>query len=173
MANPTICAVVEQDLRLIRRLREFASDCGFNLHITRSSEETILYFRDVGIYGDRAHYPLPSMTVLDTGNEGASDLELLGWLRQERQFRKMPIVLLAREPPHKVRVACALDTLCFLADRETLWELPGLAWRLLFISQPSAAEEAGRAKREHETASFFAACARQATTCNRWTARGA
>jgi len=132
MENPKICAVIEQDLRLIRRLRELVSDCGFNMHLTRSCNEAMLHFRGIGIYANRKRFPLPTLTILDTGNEQGSNLEFLAWLRQEPQFKTMPVVLLAYEPPHKARVACALDPLSFVVDRETLWEIPSIAWGLLF-----------------------------------------
>ena len=138
MENLTVCALIEHDLQLIRRLRDLVSDCGFDLQMTRSCNEAILYLRGVGIYANRERYPLPQMMVLDTKSDAGSDLELLAWLRSEGGFLKMPVILLISLPAPAATVACALDQFCFFVNRETLWELPSLAWRLFFGHRLSA-----------------------------------
>lgn len=127
-----ILAVVEQDLRLIQRLQDLAADYGLTLHLTRSAHEAILYLRGIGIYSNRIRYPLPGLVLLDTENGEASDLELLSWIRENEQFRPLPVGLLASEPPHKLHVTCAIDPECFIVERDSLWELPGLAWEVFF-----------------------------------------
>jgi CheY-like chemotaxis protein len=127
-----IVAVVEQDLQLIFRLQELCSDYGLKLIVARSPEEATLYLRGVGIYANRMRYPLPGLIVLDTESSGAGDLAMLAWLREHPQFRSIPVGLLALEPPHKVHVACAIDPDCFIIDRNSLWELPTVAWQIFF-----------------------------------------
>jgi hypothetical protein len=137
MVSTSILAVVEQDLRLIWQLQELCSDYGLRFGVARSAEEAILYLRGVGIYAQRLQYPLPGLILLDTENGTAGDLKLLGWLREEMGFKQIPIGLLASEPPHKVRVACAIDPDSFIIDRNSLWELPSLAWQIFFHAEES------------------------------------
>jgi hypothetical protein len=127
-----IVAVVEQDLHLIFRLQELCGDYGLKLIVARSPEESMLYLRGVGIYANRMRYPLPGLILLDTESRSAGDLAMLAWLREHPQFKTIPVGLLALEPPHKVHVACAIDPDCFIIDRNSLWELPTVAWQIFF-----------------------------------------
>jgi hypothetical protein len=131
MTPSSILAVIEQDLRLIWRLQELCGDYGLKLNIGRSAEEAILYLRGIGIYANRLEYPLPGLILLDTENASA-DLSMLAWLRENPRFSELPVGLLCQEPPHKVRVACAIDPNSFVIDRSSLWELPALAWQIFF-----------------------------------------
>ena len=132
MFQTAILGVVEDDLHLIFRLQELCGDYGLKLIVARSPEETRLYLRGVGIYANRMRYPLPGLILLDTESRGAGDLAMLAWLREHPQFRTVPVGLLALEPPHKVHVACAIDPDCFVIDRDSLWELPTVAWQIFF-----------------------------------------
>ena len=127
-----IVAVVEQDLQLIFRLQELCGDYGLKLMVARGPEEAMLYLRGVGIYANRMRYPLPGLILLDTQSPSAGDLAMLAWLREHPQFANIPVGLLAVGPPHKVHVACAIDPDCFIIDRNSLWELPTLAWQIFF-----------------------------------------
>jgi hypothetical protein len=131
-----ILAVVEQDLHLIFRLQELCGDYGLKLTIARSPEEAMLYLRGIGIYANRTRFPLPGLVLLDTENRGAGDLTMLSWLREHTEYSNIPVGLLASEPPHKVHVACAIDPDCFVIDRNSLWELPTVAWQIFFPRKP-------------------------------------
>src|SRR5262252_2345914 len=122
MDSTGILAVVENDLRLIWQLQELCGDYALKLSVARSAEEAMLYLRGVGIYASREQYPLPGLVLLDTESSHAADLSTLSWLRENPVFRKLPVGLLTSEPPHKVRVACAIDPECFIIDRASLWE---------------------------------------------------
>jgi len=131
-----ILAVVEQDLNLIFRLQELCSDYGLKLTVARSPEEAMLYLRGIGIYANRMRDPLPGLVLLDTEHRGAGALTMLSWLREHPEYSDIPVGLLALEPPHKVHVACAIDPDCFIIDRNSLWELPAVAWQIFFPWKP-------------------------------------
>lgn len=90
-----ILAVV-YDLDFIVRVRNaFGGELGIALHVCRSAEEAKLLLRGVGIYGDRAGYPLPRMILLDTLTPDRADQKLLHHLRHNPEYPNVPVVLLA------------------------------------------------------------------------------
>lgn len=137
MESTTILAVIEQDLSLIFRLRSLCHDYGLRLSVARSPEEAILYLRGVGVYENRERYPLPRLIMLDTANRTAADLAVLEWVRENASFKNIPVGLLSYEPPHRARVACALDSDSFVIDRESLWEFASIAWAVFFSRNSS------------------------------------
>jgi hypothetical protein len=131
--------VIEQDLQLIFKLQDACEDYGLKLTIARSADEATLYLRGIGVYGDRETYPVPGLILLDTESRNAVDLRVLEWVRESPRFRKVPVALLAHEPPHKARVSCAIDPDSFVIDRTSLWELPSVAWQVFFSGNPQLA----------------------------------
>lgn len=124
MDSKYILAVIQNDLQLIRNLRHELEHGGFpDLSVTRNSEEAVLYLRGVGIYSNRDRYPLPSVIVLDCGNQDGSDLAVLSWLRDQPRFKALPVFMLCAEPPHTHPVSCALDASSFFIDKTSLEEL--------------------------------------------------
>src|SRR5438045_4016913 len=57
-----------------------------DLKIARYGNEAVLYLKGVGIYGNRAIYPLPSIIVLDLDLPDGSPLAVLGWIRQQTEL---------------------------------------------------------------------------------------
>lgn len=64
------------------------------LRVARYGNEAILYLKGVGIYGDRKHYPLPSLIILDLAVPDGSGLAVLGWIRRQPEFNNVPVVIL-------------------------------------------------------------------------------
>ncbi|HEV8544326.1 MAG TPA: response regulator [Verrucomicrobiae bacterium] len=64
------------------------------LRVARYGNEAILYLKGVGIYGDRVHYPLPQLVVLDLAIPDGSGLAVLGWIRRQPEFNAVPIIIL-------------------------------------------------------------------------------
>ena len=119
-----ILAVIQRDLQLICGLRDQLGANGFpSLNIARNSEEAVLYLRGVGIYSDRSKSPLPSILILDCDNDDGSDLQVLSWVREQGEFRDLPIILLCGGHHATHHVSCALDHSCFLLERDRLDEV--------------------------------------------------
>jgi DNA-binding response OmpR family regulator len=64
------------------------------LRIARYGNEAILYLKGVGIYGDRTHYPLPEMIIIDLTIPDGSALAVLGWIRRQMGFDSVPVIIL-------------------------------------------------------------------------------
>lgn len=120
MEAQTILAVVPKDLQLIWRLRRVVEFCCGQLRIARGSQEAVLYLRGVGVYGDRVHYPFPSLILLDSGSLDVADLEVLSWVRDEARLLDLPVVWLCEEPADAHPFICTLDSSCWIVDRRSL-----------------------------------------------------
>ena len=119
MRAQRILAVIQSDLQLIAELRRVLENDQFrSVAVSRSCQEAILYLRGVGIYANRARYPLPTMFILDCQNPGTEDLEVLSWVRERPEFSHLPLLLLCAERHRHLHVTCALDPACYIVDRE-------------------------------------------------------
>ena len=57
-------------------------------------EQAIDYLAGTGKFTDRLRYPLPALVLLDINMPKASGLEVLQWIRQQPQFKSLPVVML-------------------------------------------------------------------------------
>jgi DNA-binding response OmpR family regulator len=64
------------------------------LRVARYGNEAILYLKGVGIYGDRVRYPLPDLIIIDLAVPDGSAMAVLGWIRRQRGFDQVPVVML-------------------------------------------------------------------------------
>jgi CheY-like chemotaxis protein len=58
-------------------------------------DEAIAYLEGRGQYDDRSRYPLPILALLDLHVPGKSGLEILTWLRGQRDLDHVPAVVLS------------------------------------------------------------------------------
>ena len=63
-----------------------------DLKIARYGNEAILYLKGVGIYGNRATYPLPKVLILDLDLPDGSPLAVLGWIRQQTELVGISVI---------------------------------------------------------------------------------
>jgi CheY-like chemotaxis protein len=125
-----VLAVVEQDLQLIERLRRFvAENTCCTVKIARSSQEAILYLRGVGVYADRAEYPLPDLIILDPESESGADLEVLSWLRTNEEFARMTVTILSARTRPTMRLPYVVDEFCFIISRDSFDGLVDAVYR--------------------------------------------
>ena len=68
------------------------SGLAVDLKIARYGNEAVLYLKGVGIYGDRATYPLPQVILLDLDMPDGSALAVLGWIRQQTELAGIPVL---------------------------------------------------------------------------------
>lgn len=74
------------------------------LRVARYGNEAILYLKGVGIYADRAHYPLPELIVIDLAIPDGSALAVLGWIRRQTDFTEMPVILAHSEQDRSLQM---------------------------------------------------------------------
>lgn len=72
------------------------------LRVARYGNEAILYLKGVGIYGDRAHYPLPGLIIIDLTIPDGSGMAVLGWIRRQQEFKDVPVIILVHPSQDKV-----------------------------------------------------------------------
>jgi len=62
-----------------------------------NGDAALFYLQGVAPYMDRAQHPLPVLILLDLKLPGMSGLELLRWLRQQKNLRRIPVLVLTSE----------------------------------------------------------------------------
>jgi CheY-like chemotaxis protein len=83
----------ENDILLVRRA--FLKAKILNpLYVIKGGEAAIAYMNGDGPYSNRAEYPLPALVLLDLNMPGMDGFEVLRWMRQQEQFRRMRVVVL-------------------------------------------------------------------------------
>ena len=78
------------------------------LRVARYGNEAILYLKGVGIYGDRTRYPLPDLIIIDLAVPDGSAMAVLGWVRRQRAFDDVPVVILV-DPAQRKSIQDAFD----------------------------------------------------------------
>jgi CheY-like chemotaxis protein len=70
------------------------SRAGFDnpIAVAEDGQELIDYLRGEGRYADRETFPIPILILLDVKLPRVDGLGVLRWLRQQPQFRELPVV---------------------------------------------------------------------------------
>lgn len=97
MDDNAIVFVVENSADHIYQLEQAfrKANLPIELKIARYGNEAVLYLKGVGIYADRATYPLPKVVILDLDLPDGSALAVLGWIRQQPQLFGLPVLATA------------------------------------------------------------------------------
>ncbi|HYE31438.1 MAG TPA: response regulator [Methylomirabilota bacterium] len=66
----------------------------WRLFAVTEGSQALSYLGGEGIYGDRTQYPLPDMILLDIKMPKMPGLEVLNWIRQQPELKKIPVVVL-------------------------------------------------------------------------------
>ena len=85
--NPT-------DILLIQRAFRREDLSHISLQIVRDGEAAVFYLSGEGEYSDRERYPLPMLMLLDLKLPRRSGHEVLGWLRQQANLKRLPVLIL-------------------------------------------------------------------------------
>jgi CheY-like chemotaxis protein len=64
------------------------------VQVVENGDEAIAYLAGRDRYGDREMYPFPTLMLLDLKLPRKSGLEVLAWLRQQPQLKRLPVVVL-------------------------------------------------------------------------------
>ncbi|SRR6266851_1696387 len=62
-----------------------------------NGDAALFYLTGSDSYMDRVRNPLPALILLDLKLPGMSGLELLRWLRQQKELRRIPVLILTSE----------------------------------------------------------------------------
>jgi CheY-like chemotaxis protein len=138
MKQSSVILLVENDKDYIYLLEQAFRKANIRnpLKIARYGNEAILYLRGVGIYADRRNYPLPKLILLDMTNPDGSSMAVLGWVREQPDFRTVPILILAGEGQDRdVQRALDRGANAYLVKREKLFELTSVIHSLELLEE--------------------------------------
>ena len=81
------------DIYLMRRAFEKAAIPN-PLFVVHNGQEAVDYMAGVGDYTAREKFPLPGLMLLDLKMPWMDGFDVLAWLRRQRQFDTLPVVVL-------------------------------------------------------------------------------
>lgn len=64
------------------------------IHIVTDGDQAVHYLGGIDQYQDRTRYPLPLLVLLDLKLPRRSGIEVLEWVRQQPNLRRLPVVIL-------------------------------------------------------------------------------
>jgi CheY-like chemotaxis protein len=79
-----------------------------NLQAVRDGVEAIAYLSGSDQFSDRQRHPLPELVLLDLKLPRVNGFEVLGWMRKEDRFRRLPVVVFSSSN-HEADVNRAYD----------------------------------------------------------------
>lgn len=65
------------------------------VQVVADGDAAVAYLAGQGVFADRERYPLPTLILLDLKLPRRSGLEVLGWLRQQAELKRLPVVMLS------------------------------------------------------------------------------
>jgi len=83
----------DNDVLLIQRAFQKAG-LRHVLKVVRDGEQAIAYLSGRGVYANRDTFPHPFLVLLDLKMPGTDGFEVLRWVREEPQFKRLLIVVL-------------------------------------------------------------------------------
>lgn len=96
--------------------RAFKKYCFVNpIFIVADGTEVLKYLLGEDKFADRDEYPLPSLLLLDLKMQRMHGFDVIRWVRAHRDFRDMPIVVLAQSDElREVNQAYAMGATSFM-----------------------------------------------------------
>jgi CheY-like chemotaxis protein len=82
------------DILLTQRAFRKANLTNASLQVVTDGDTAVAYLSGVGEYADRDHYPLPVVVLLDLKLPRRSGHEILRWLRQQPELKRLLVVVL-------------------------------------------------------------------------------
>jgi len=99
----TILLVEDNPVDVLLMQRAFRNETFANtsLQIVRDGDAAVFYLNGDGEYSDRDRYPLPAIILLDLKLPRRSGHEVLVWLKQQPELKRLPVVMLtsSRQTP--------------------------------------------------------------------------
>ncbi len=96
MSTRTILLVEDDhnDILLTQRAFGKANLADTSLQIVTDGDSAVFYLSGEGKYSDRDRYPLPVLMLLDLKLPRRSGHEILAWLRQQPEIKRLPVIIL-------------------------------------------------------------------------------
>ncbi|GAX40302.1 two-component response regulator [Tolypothrix sp. NIES-4075] len=96
MSTRTILLVEDDpnDILLTQRAFRKANLADASLQIVTDGDSAVFYLSGEGKYSDRDRYPLPVLILLDLKLPRRSGHEILAWLRQQPEIKRLPVIML-------------------------------------------------------------------------------
>jgi CheY-like chemotaxis protein len=96
MLNDQTILLAEDDANDVMLIQRAFQKAGLRnvLKVVRDGDAAIQYLRGDGPYADRDQYPLPFLLLLDLKMPGTDGFEVLEWLRDESQLKRLLVVVL-------------------------------------------------------------------------------
>ena len=93
MAN--VVLLVEDDPNDVFLMRRAIDKAGspINLQVIDDGEKAIDYLSGTPPYGDRRHYPIPDLLLLDLKIPRRSGMEILEWVRSSPHLSRMTVIM--------------------------------------------------------------------------------
>jgi CheY-like chemotaxis protein len=90
---------MEHDVFFVKRAFTKAA-LDYPLHVARDGDEAVHYLSGKGKFANRANHPIPALVFLDIKMPRRSGHEVLEWIRAQREFYTLPVVMLtsSQEP---------------------------------------------------------------------------
>ena len=88
------------DARLLIRAFTRAGVLNPIKHLFRG-DEALAFLEGINQYADRREHPLPILIILDLKLPGMSGLELMRWIRLQRELRRIPVLVLTGQKDDK------------------------------------------------------------------------
>ena len=80
-----------------------------NLHIVDDGQQVIEWLSGTGSFSDRTKHPLPERVLLDLKMPVKNGFEALEWIRSQKSFEQLPVVILSSsDDPKDVKRAFEL-----------------------------------------------------------------
>ena len=99
----TILLVEDNPVDILLMQRAFRNEtfANISLQIVRDGDAAVFYLNGDGEYSDRDRYPLPAIILLDLKLPRRSGHEVLVWLKQQPELKRLPVVVLtsSRQTP--------------------------------------------------------------------------
>jgi CheY-like chemotaxis protein len=117
----------EDDVFLMKRALQGARVVN-PLYVVEDGQEAVDYLSGAGKFADRDHYPLPAVVFLDLKLPLMSGHDVLAWIRQQREFEALIVIVLTSSNEASDLSRCyALGANSYLVKPPTPEQLDDLA----------------------------------------------
>ncbi|HVV01275.1 MAG TPA: response regulator [Verrucomicrobiae bacterium] len=116
----------EDDVFFMKRAMK-AAQITNPLFVAVDGQEAVDYFSGMGRFSERSAFPLPGLVFLDLKLPKKRGLDVLEWIRNQREFRRVVVVILtSSQEPNDLRQAYAIGVNSYLVKPARTSELEAL-----------------------------------------------